>query len=143
MDPIYASSALELVKGRKLKGRVVRLSQGQKKKDDTIIVVKEGQNRLPMDEEDLVIASAIGKQANAVEANNMRAKGVQNSGDNRTDRDLSSDVVAETGLDGRQAEHFLVESTAEISNGLKNRQRRREEGRMNKSKKRPLNGFGS
>lgn len=40
-DPIFATSALECVKGQKLNGRVIRLSQGQKKLPDTVYLVKK------------------------------------------------------------------------------------------------------
>ena len=39
-DPIFATSALEAVKNKKLRGRVVRLRQGARKKEEPVAFVK-------------------------------------------------------------------------------------------------------
>ena len=51
-NPIYASSALEFVKGLRLNGRVIRLDQGQKKPDDTLYLVKKKKKVEEQEEEE-------------------------------------------------------------------------------------------
>jgi RNA recognition motif-containing protein len=53
MEPIFATSAMELIKGKKLMGRVIRLDQGKKKDDDErrILFVKK-RERLSSDLKD-------------------------------------------------------------------------------------------
>lgn len=47
MDPMYATSAIELIKGKKLMGRVVRFDQGKKKDDDInrVLFVKKREKK--------------------------------------------------------------------------------------------------
>jgi len=59
---IYATSALLLVKGKKLNGRVVRLDQGRKKDDlegRELFVKKRSRNKSVLDDESTVIDDAL------------------------------------------------------------------------------------
>ena len=52
MDPIYATSAMEIIKGKKLMGRVVRFDQGKKKDDDEKRILFVKKRERVEDEED-------------------------------------------------------------------------------------------
>lgn len=60
-DPIFASHAMETVKGKKLNGRVVNLNQGQKKVDPNVLYVQKRKRSAEEegDEEDRTIAGAL------------------------------------------------------------------------------------
>ena len=57
-SPIYATSAIELIRNKRLLNRVVRLDQGQKKKPEAVVVVKATDESRDMDEEEIVIFEA-------------------------------------------------------------------------------------
>lgn len=60
-DPIFASHAMEAVKGKTLDGRVVNLNQGQKKVDPNVLYVQKRKRSAEdeSDEEDRTIAGAL------------------------------------------------------------------------------------
>ena len=60
-DPIFATHAMEAVKGKKLNGRVVNLNQGQKKVDPNVLYVQKRKRSAEeeRDEEDRTIAGAL------------------------------------------------------------------------------------
>jgi RNA recognition motif-containing protein len=63
-DPMFATSAMQSIKNKKLKGRVIRLDQGRKKDDldNRVLFVKKRervQNEDNVDEEDKVINEAL------------------------------------------------------------------------------------
>lgn len=60
-DPIFATHAMETVKGKKLNGRVVNLNQGQKKVDPNVLYVQKHKRSAEEegDEEDRAIAGAL------------------------------------------------------------------------------------
>jgi len=58
MDPMFATTAMSIVKGKKLKGRVIRLDQGRKKDDldnREMFVKKRSRDKGRLDEEGRVI----------------------------------------------------------------------------------------
>jgi len=65
MEPIFATSAMEMIKGKKIMGRVIRLDQGKKKDDDEkrILFVKKRERAddktVDVETEDSVIDSAL------------------------------------------------------------------------------------
>jgi len=59
LDPIYATSAIELMKGRKIKNRFIRLHQGKKKKVDPMLFIKNKDKNKERDEEEALIENAI------------------------------------------------------------------------------------
>lgn len=69
VEPIYATSALEMIRGRKLLGRVVRLDQGKRKKPDPLLLVKNkaGKNKkeskmdddMPIEERESLVISDV------------------------------------------------------------------------------------
>jgi len=58
MDPMFATTAMSIVKGKKLKGRVIRMDQGRKKDDlekRELFVKKRSRDKGRLDEEGRVI----------------------------------------------------------------------------------------
>jgi len=57
-SPIFATSALELIKGKKILGRVVRINQGKKKTPDPIVLMDKKKGK-PQDLEEEIITDAL------------------------------------------------------------------------------------
>jgi len=135
MDPIFATSALELIRNKKLLGRVVRLDQGKKKQPETVYVVKKKDIAEAKTEEELVLGNAIA-EADEFYTDDM---------DEYTD-DIFADVDDDEDdfeYDGVYEEEFLTEDDDDDKD-LKNmnREKRREAAKSKKKRKKPANGFG-
>jgi len=166
MDPIYATSAMEIIKGKKLMGRVVRFDQGKKKDDDEkrILFVKkrervEDDDADGDDTEDSVIDGALDEveaMDDEVDADDVDKFQV-NDFDNEDD-DLLFGAGAEGGdgeedgeddevLDGWFEEIYgdsskWEELSAEEAENL-NRAQRRDVQRAKPKKRLPAKGFGN
>mmetsp|Transcript_42492 Transcript_42492/g.62071 ORF Transcript_42492/g.62071 Transcript_42492/m.62071 type:complete len:308 (-) Transcript_42492:398-1321(-) len=145
MDPICATSAMELLKGRRLMGRALKLSQGQKKKDDNILIVKkrekkeEQQQQQSKDEESDVIDSALDEIEQIDNDDDMF---LFEGGDDYEDYD---DDDEEFEYDGVFEEIYKVEYeplSEEDANKVLNREQKREILKRRKKKKLPHKGFG-
>lgn len=167
---IFATSALEAVRNKKLKGRVVRLDQGQKKRPDPVVLV-ERKRRAPVDEESRVIDGALddaeGKKdddaKNDVDDNDSNKDDddglfVEDDDglvvDNTSFEELLSDAVLFAGMeddeeddddfefDGVYKEEYLDDEEEEEAKPL-NRAQRREAAKSKKKRRKPANGFGN
>ena len=159
MAPIYASSALELIKGKKLLGRVVRLDQGKKKKQDPIVVVKEMSEK-PLDTEEEVIANAL-KEVEVDSENIEQQSEMDNLLEQQQvledgfyldpyddsalfDDDDDDDDDDDFQYDGFYVEEFLPdEDDGEDDQGPLNREQRREAAKAKKKRRKPGKGFGN
>ena len=148
MDPIYATSAIELIKGKKLMGRVVRFDQGKKKDDDKnrVLFVKKRERKdidVQMDTEDSVIDGALDE----VEALDEEAEFSVNDFDSENDDLLFGEEEDEEDDDefawfeeiygGSKWEELSEEESKNM-----NREQRREAQRMKPRRKLPAKGFG-
>ena len=84
-DPVYAASACELLKGKKFMKRILRFSQGRRKKAEPIVQIRmtRKEELADMDDEDLIAYKA---------AEEVNAMGVDGDGDD-SDGDGDSDFV--------------------------------------------------
>lgn len=149
MDPIYATSAMEIIKGKKLKGRVIRLDQGKKKDDDKnrVLFVKNRERKDVDDDietEDSVIDGAL-DEVEAMEGEELQRFTV-NDFDNEDDSLLFNDEDDEDDeLDGWFEEIYGGSKWEELSEEEAknmNRAQRREAQRAKPKKKLPHKGFG-
>lgn len=152
MDPIYATSAMEIIKGKKLKGRVIRLDQGKKKEDDKnrVLFVKKRERKDGDDDietEDSVIDGAL-DEVEAMEGEELQRFTV-NDFDNEDDSLLFNDDDDEDDeddeLDGWFEEIYGGSKWEELSEEEAknmNRAQRREAQRAKPKKKLPHKGFG-
>ena len=148
MDPIYATSSIELIKGKKLMGRVVRFDQGKKKEDDKnrVLFVKKRERKSAGDDtdtEDSVIDGALDE----VEALDEEVEVTMNDFDDDDDDLLFAGEDADDDeLDGWYEEIYggnkWEELTPEESEGL-NREQRREAQKWKPKRKLPATGFGT
>ena len=150
MSPIYASSAMEIIKGRKIKGREVRLSQGRKKLPDAVVFVKKGPAVI-QDEEDQVIAGAIGAEADRDFQDDDIVDEQDDEElfelDNDDDDDDDDDDVEEFEFDGDESDEETESGESEEEEGEEttptNRAQRREAARAKKRRRKPAKGFGN
>jgi RNA recognition motif-containing protein len=148
MDPIYATSSIELIKGKKLMGRVVRFDQGKKKDDDKnrVLFVKKRERKdidVEMDTEDSVIDGALDE----VEALDEEAEFSVNDFDSKND-----DLLFGEEDDEEEDDEFAWfeeiyggskwEELSEEESQNMNREQRREAQRMKPRRKLPAKGFG-
>jgi len=132
-DPVYATSALEFARGKKLDGRVVRLEQGKKKEKEGIVVVVEDNTREEDDdEEEGVLREALERA---------------NKGEDWKEEDFEAFVEGFDDGDGDEDEYDgvydeTVEYIGEVDASL-NREKRREQEKNRKKKKKPSTGFGN
>jgi len=155
VGPIYATSALELIKGKRLLGRIVRLDQGKKKSQDPMVVVKN-EKVAPKSTEEEVILNAL----NEAEDNTEEEEGYD-----ELDTEAQQDVLEEGSFldeyddallfddddddddddfeyDGVYVEEFLPNENEE-DEGPMNREQRREAAKKNKKRRKPGRGFGN
>ena len=154
MDPMYATSAIQIIKGKKLMGRVVRLDQGKKKEDDgnRILFVKKRERKDDddVDDDDLEITEdrVIDKALDEVEALDDD-EDVEASVDDFDDDDDALlfgalDDEEDDEVDGWYEEIYRGkwEELTDEERENKNREQRREAQRAKPRKKLPHKGFG-
>lgn len=157
IDPIFATSSMEIVKGKKLKGRVIRLDQGKKKGDDEqrILFVKRRQRGKDedVDEETATIDKALdsveevendeSEEDEDFEVSDFDDVGddVLFAGDYDNDDDDDDDLI-----DGWYEEVYGSNKweplTNEEAEGM-NREQRRKAQKLKPKKKLPRKGFGT
>lgn len=151
MEPMYATSAMELIRNKRLKGRVVRLDQGKKKDSDQdrlLFIKKRQQNSRTggEDNEADVIDGAL-DEVEALDETKEQTFGLDDfddEDDSLFDDDEDDDDDWDEELDGWYEDIYgsnkwepLSEDEAE---GM-NREQRREAQRMKPRKKLPAKGF--
>ena len=150
---------MEFVHGKKLKGRVVRLDQGQKKKPEPVYLVKKEKQMEIKDKEDEIISKVTGIAG--VQADDVSA--INTDVDNDDD-DLPSikDLVTafeyedfdDDNLDGENddddfeydgvfEEKYEDDGIIKDTDAFKNREQRRKEAAANKRRKKKGKGFGT
>ena len=146
-DPIFATSAMESIKNKKLKGRVIRLDQGRKKDDleNRILFVKKREKRNEStDEETRVIDGAL-NEVEASEINQQPKYSLEDFedeedkilfGENEDSDDDEFDGWFEEIYGGSKWEELDEEEAKD-----KNREQRREAQRLKPRKKLPKKGF--
>lgn len=155
MDPIHATSSLSVVKNQKLKGRVLKLSQGQRKKEDPTVMIKKTKLSDIKDEQDQVIYDAL-TDATSDEEEELDD---DDDDDDREPMDMEDVLAADDSIlffddddddddfefDGVFEEiyskHQIREPLTEEEAAM-NRQNRREASKKKKKQKLPHKGFG-
>ena len=154
MDPMYATSAIELIKGKKLMGRVVRFDQGKKKDDDKnrVLFVKKrerkdinigGDVNAVVDSEEAVIDGALDEVEALDEDTEVSLDDFEDEDDDLLFDDDDDD---DDELDGWFEEIYggsKWEELTEEEAANKNREQRREAQRLKPKKKLPAKGFGT
>mmetsp|Transcript_6714 Transcript_6714/g.9820 ORF Transcript_6714/g.9820 Transcript_6714/m.9820 type:complete len:322 (-) Transcript_6714:952-1917(-) len=161
-SPIYATSAMEFIHGKKLKGRVVRLNQGQKKKPDSVYLVKKEKQMEIKDKEDEIISEVTGIAG--IIADNVEEVSADLADDDDDDDDVPSirDLMTafeyedfdDDNLDGEDddddfeydgvfEEEYEDDDVAEDTEVFKNREQRRKEAAANKRRRKKGKGFGN
>jgi len=159
MDPMAATSAMSIVKGRKLKGRVVRLDQGRKKDDlekRVLFVKKRAENKSGLDAEGVVIDGVLDR-VEGIERGTKDKDGVEENeeavytlddfedsddalfddeGDDDDDDDDEFDGIFEQIYGTNKYEDLDEEETKNM-----NRAQKREAARRKPRKKLPHKGF--
>lgn len=156
IDPIFATSSMEIVKGKQLKGRVIRLDQGKRKGDDEqrVLFVKKRERRKDedVDEETATIDKALdsiegldndeSEEDQDFEVSDFDDVGddVLFAGDYDSDDDDDDNII-----DGWFEEVYGSNKweplTEEEAEGL-NREQRRKAQKLKPKKKLPHKGFG-
>ena len=156
MDPMYATSAMEFLKGRKLRGRYVNLNQGKRKEQEEqklLIIQKreEKKKRQLLDEESQVIDAALDmaeedagdeyevEDFDSVDDSILFGADSDDEFDDEDDddEDFEFDGVFEE-IYGRSKYEPLDEEEAKNMN----REQRRDTSTRKKRKKLPRKGFG-
>jgi RNA recognition motif-containing protein len=146
IEPMLATSAMQSIKNKKLKGRVIRLDQGRKKDDlnNRVLFVKK-RERKDVDEESKVIDSALDE----VEATSDETEkeysldDFENDedallfGDDEDDEDSEFDGWFEEVYGGSKWEELTEEESKNM-----NREQKRKAQRLKPRKKLPAKGFG-
>lgn len=152
MDPIYATSSIEIIKGKKLMGRVIRLDQGKKKDADKnrVLFVKRRERKLEESKEETeegVIDGALDEvenMENDEEDEYVLSSDFKDDDDDRLFDDVDDDD--DDLLDGWYEDFYGTskweELTEEEAKGL-NREQRREAQRLKPKKRLPAKGFGA
>jgi len=155
VEPMFATSAMESIKNKKLKGRVLRLDQGRKKDDlnNRVLFVKKREriaDKPNVDEEDRVIDGAldeVDKMRNDDEDDDVYS--VEDFEDDADDLmfgdDGDDDDDDDDGIDGWYEEMYGSSKWEELDEEEaknKNREQRREAQRLKPRKKLPRKGFG-
>jgi RNA recognition motif-containing protein len=152
IEPMFATSAMESIKNKKLKGRIIRLDQGRKKDDldKRVLFVKKRERR--EDEESKVIDGALDE----AEGKGMGKVDVEAGadleyslddfeddeddalfGDDEDDEDSEFDGWFEEMYGGSKWEELTEEESKDM-----NREQRREAQRLKPRRKLPRKGFG-
>ncbi len=150
MDPIYATSAIELIKGKKLMGRVVRFDQGKKKDDDKnrVLFVKKRERKeevVDVDTEDSVIDGAL-EEVDALDDEEFTLNDFDNNDDYLLFGEDEDDDDEDDEVDGWYEEVYGKSKWEELSpdeTENMNREQRREAQRMKPRRKLPAKGFGT
>jgi len=151
MEPMYATSAMELIRNKRLKGRIVRLDQGKRKdadQDRQLFVKKRQKNAriVGVDDEADVIDRALDEAEALDEAKEEIAS--LNDFDDEDDSlfdDEEDDDDWDDELDGWYEDFYgsnKWEPLDEDEVASMNREQRREAQRMKPRKKLPRKGFG-
>ena len=142
-DPIFATSAMEVLNGKPLKGRPMKLSQGKKKQDDNQVYIqkKKKQQTLQLDAEEAAIQEGLDE----AEGDDV----VMELDDFDVEEDAllfgEDDDDDEEGFDGVFEEMYPTTQyeplTEEVQN--LNREQRRDAAKRKKRRKLPHKGFES
>jgi len=147
MDPIYATSAMEIIKGKKLMGRVVRFDQGKEKEDDEkrVLFIKKRERkslRDGVDTEDSVIDGAL-DEVEAMDEVEATLNDFDTEDDDLLfeDEDDDEDDLLDGWYEQKYGNKKWEDLSEEEANNL-NREQRREAQRLKPKRKKPANGFG-
>lgn len=163
IDPIFATSSMEIVKGKKLKGRVIRLDQGKRKGDDekrVLFVRRRERTRSDMDDESIVIDEALDLVDGTEDESTDKSEDEDVSNNQDEDfevsdfDDISDDILFAGDLDSENDDDLIdgwyeevygsnkwEPLTQEESEGM-NREQRRKAQKLKPRKKLPHKGFG-
>jgi len=160
-SPLYATAAMENIRGKKLQGRVVRLDQGKKKEPEQLYFVKKTNQMKVEDEEDAIIAAATDAQVIAEDENEEEQESDRKNPFVDEDGILSVRALLKSveyedfdddELDGEDDDFEYdgvfeeeYEDVPEFGDDgvFKNRSERRAEARANKRRKKKGRGFGN
>jgi len=155
VEPMYATSAMEIVKNRKLKGRVVRLDQGKRKdsEDDRKLFVKKRMTGIyDGDEESMVIDNALDDAEKGIDFKDPQDEEFEVTLDDFDDDDDAmlfsddeDDDDDEDEYDGIFEEIYGMSKREELDEEEAkdmNRSQRREAAKRKPRKKLPRKGFG-
>lgn len=138
-DPIFATSALELIRNKELQGRIVRFDQGKKKDADPIVIVKKTRQEDIVTEEDAALADAIA-EVEEFDVDNLLVDGYD---DKELFPDFDDDADDEFEYDGVYEEEYLMPLEGEEEMNNMNREQRREAEKRRKKRKIQGKGFGN
>ena len=164
-DPIFATSAMETIRGRKFEGRVINLNQGQKKVDPNVLYVKKRKEKSneEVDGEEMTIERALDEAESVTKDDDEEGSEEVSAEDSYTVGDFDSILDNEMLWDEEDEEEdedlenfvydgvFELEYAEELSNkGLSddedtkdmNRKQRREAAKNKPKRKLPHKGFG-
>lgn len=147
-DPMFATCAMQFCKNKQLKGRILKLDQGQKKLDPNTLYVTKNKKK-PVDAEEAAIQSGLAEAEQGEITTTDDAYDVldfeddddailfadENDDDGVADEDFVYDGVFEE----EYPEEFEALTESEL---LLNREQRREAASRKKRKKLPHKGFG-
>ena len=160
-SPLYATSAMEFIRGKTLQGRVVRLDQGKKKEAESVYLVKQKSEVQVEEEEDAIIASSVHFE----EPVNNKVDNDEKVEEDDDDYDDDDGIISikelmmsveyedfdDNDLDGEDddfeydgvfEEEYEDVPEFEDDGEFKNREQRRKEASANKRRKKKGRGFG-
>lgn len=147
-DPMFATCAMEFCKNKKLKGRILTLSQGQKKVDPNTLYVKKNK-KAPVDEEEAAIQAGMedAEEAMTLDSESTDEEWSVEDFDDDDDAILFADEMMDDDDDFEYDGVFedlypvIKEPLTEEEMAL-NREQRREVQKRKPRRKPPSKGFG-
>lgn len=138
MDPMYATSAMSFLKGKKLRGRFINLHQGKRKEQDKLLIVqKRDKKKAKQDEESRIIDAAL-DSAERLDEEEFDVGDFDSIDDTALFDDDDDDDFEYDGIFEETSKYEPL--SAEESQDL-NREQRRDKSRRKKRKKLPTTGF--
>jgi len=137
-DPMFATSAMEVLNGRPLKGRPMKLSQGQKKQDENELYIKKKKKQQALNAEEQVIQEGLDEAEDDDEVQLDEFDEEDDDllfGDNEDDEEFEFDGTFEELYPTAQYEP-LTEEELKL-----NREQRRDASKRKKRRKLPHKGF--
>ena len=160
VSPIYATSAIEWIKGKRLMGRILRLDQGKKKDVDPLLLItndkKKKKKKTTVDTEEDVILHALNEAEDNYEEMEVDSEDNSQAFIGELDLDQFDDSILfddededdddDDGFqyDGVYIEEFLPDDDDdEKDESQMNREQRREAAKNKKKRRKPGKGFGN